>query len=253
MINERERTFNNSELFIYSTDNYSFKVERLGDLIELIDEDVRCFVHQIDEIQKNINLYDKMIDTKEQEKELNIIRQQFQIDNTETGRLWKILLKKKTTSLSEDELYNQLKVYLESKGLRIVSINHFKNNWLNPESDSMAPLNKKVFVGLCEFLELPKTYFILIQRLRNASKQSTRQSTLQMNRLLQNLFNDGCFDEGVDLNKIIANKLEDYKREHPLDELGIDERRLGENLITLVELIKPEITLKEIEIIKKTE
>ena len=253
LINERERTFNNSELFIYSTDNYSFKVERLGDLIELIDEDVRCFVHQIDEIQKNINLYDKMIDTKEQEKELNIIRQQFQIDNTETGRLWKILLKKKTTSLSEDELYNQLKVYLESKGLRIVSINHFKNNWLNPESDSMAPLNKKVFVGLCEFLELPKTYFILIQRLRNASKQSTRQSTLQMNRLLQNLFNDGCFDEGVDLNKIIANKLEDYKREHPLDELGIDERRLGENLITLVELIKPEITLKEIEIIRKTE
>ena len=184
---------------------------------------------------------------------MNIIRQQFQIDNNETGRLWKILLKKKTTLLSEDELYDQLKVYLESKGLKIVSINHFKNNWLNPESDSMAPLNKNVFVGLCEFLELPKIYFRLIQRLRNASKQSTRRSTLQMNRLLQNLFNDGCFDDGVDLNEIIANKLEDYKREHPLDELGIDERYLGENLITLVELIKPEITLKEVEIIKKTE
>ena len=251
--NERERTFNNSELFIYSTDDLSFKVERIGDIIEVIDEDIKCFVHHLDEIQKNINLYEKMIDTKQQEKELNIIRQKFQIDDAETGRLWKILLKKKALFAGEEELYETLKVHLESKGLKIVSLYHFKNNWLNPESDSMAPLNKKIFIELCEFLELPKTYFILIQRLRNAAKQSTRQSTLQMNRLLQNLFNDGCFDDGVDLSKIIVAKLDNYKREHPLDELGIDERYLGDNLIALVELIRPEIKLKEIEKFKKGE
>lgn len=251
--NERERTFNNSELFIYSTNDLNFKVERIGDIIDAMDKDVKYFVHHLDEIQKNINLYEKMIDTKQQEEELNIIRHQFQIDNTETGRLWKILLKKKTLFFDEEELYNALKVHLECKGLKIVSLYHFKNNWLNPESDSMAPLNKKVFIELCEFLRLPKTYFILIQRLRNASKQSTRQSTLQMNRLLQNLFNDGCFDDGADLNKIIVTKLDNYIREHPLDELGIDERYLGDNLIALVELIKPEITLKEIEKFKKVE
>src|SRR5690606_17556214 len=103
------------------------------------------------------------------------------------------------------------------------------------------PLSKKVFIELCTFLELPKVYFILIQRLRNVAKQSNRQSTLQMNRLLQDLFNDGYFDDGADLNKIITTKLENYKRKHPLDELGIDERYLGDNLIVLVELIKPEI------------
>ncbi|OJV81789.1 MAG: hypothetical protein BGO34_08355 [Bacteroidia bacterium 44-10] len=251
--NERERTFNKSELFIYSTDNSSFKVEKIGDIIEEIEEDDKYFVHQLDEIQERINLYEKMVDTKKLEEELNVIRQKFQIDNTETGRLWKILLRKRGLLSDEETLYDELKEYLQKKELKIVSLNHFKSNWLNPESNSIAPLNKRVFVELCEFLGIPKVYFTLIQRLKNASKQASRQSTLQMNRLLQDLFNDGCFDDGTNLTKIIAAKLESYKRKHPLDELGIDERHLGENLIALVELIKPEFTLKEIIKFKKAE
>lgn len=246
--NERERTFNSSELFVYSTHNkQTFMVEKIGDILEAIDEDDKCFLHHLEEIQENINLYEKMADTSQQEEELNIIRQQFQINDTETGRLWKVLLKQKASTNNEESLYDELKIYLERKGLKIVSLLHFKNNWLNPESDSIAPLSKKVFIELCNFLNLPKTYFILIQRLRNASKQSSRQSTRQMNRLLQDLFNDGCFDEGADISKIIVINLEKYKRKHPLDELGIDENYLVENLIVLVELIKPEIKLKEIE------
>src|SRR5699024_164883 len=107
-----------------------------------------------------------------------------------------------------------------------VSLLHFKNNWLNPESDSMAPLSKKVFIELCNFLNLPKTYFILVQRLRNISKQSSRQSTRRMNRLLQDLFNDSSFDKDVDTKNIIKTNLDKYKKEHPLDELGIDEKYL---------------------------
>ncbi len=74
-----------------------------------------------------------------------------------------------------------------------------------------------------------------------------------MNRLLQDLFNDGCFNEEADIQKNIITNLEIYKKKHPLDELGIDEKYLGENLISLVELIKPEITLKELEKFKKIE
>ena len=150
-------------------------------------------------------------------------------------------------------MYAELKTYLESKGLKIVSLHHFKNNWLTPESDSIAPLSKKVFIELCDFLNLPKIYFILIQRLRNASKKSSRQSTRQMNRLLQDLFNDGSFDNGEDIKKIITANLKSYKRKHPLDELGIDEKYLGGNLIALVELIKAEVTLKELEKFNKIE
>ena len=251
--NERERTFNSSELFIYSTNNLNFKIDKIGDIIEAIDDDVKCFVHNLDEIQESINLYEKIVDTKQQQEELNIIRQQFAVSNESTGRLWKILLNKEAQSLGESIVYDDLKKYLEAKGLKIVSLHHFKNNWLNPESDSIAPLNKNIFMELCSFLKLPKIYFILIHRIRNASKQSTRESTRQMNRLLQNLFNDGCFDDGAILSEIIPFNLENYKKKHPLDELGIDEKYLGDNLITLVELIKPEITLKEIENFKKAE
>lgn len=250
---EREKTFNSSELFIYTTDNKSFKVEKIETIIETIDEDEKYYIHHLDEIQESINLYEKMIDTTQQEEELNVIRQKFQIDENATGRLWKILLKQKASGTNEEGLFEELKNHLDSKGLKIVSFSHFKNNWLIPESSSIAPLSKKVFIELCNFLNLPKTYFILIQRLRNASKQSSRQSTRQMNRLLQDLFNDGSFDEGVDIFNIVRANLAKYIKKHPLDELGIDEKYLGDNLITLVELIKAEVTLKELEKFKKVE
>lgn len=252
--NERERTFNSSELFIYSTDDkQTLRVEKIGNILEAIDEEDKCFLHHLEETQENINLYEKMADTSQQEEELNIIRQQFQINDTETGRLWKVLLKQKAKNTNEEALFEELKNHLGNKGLKIVSLHHFKNNWLNLESESIAPLNKKVFLELCDFLNLPKTYFILIQRLRNSSKQSSRQSTRQMNRLLQDLFNDGCFDNGADINKIITANLESFKGKHPLDELGIDEKYLGKNLIALVELINTEVTLKELEKFKKVE
>jgi len=251
--NERERTFSCSELFIYSTDDLNYRVEKIGDIVETIGDEVNYSVHNLDSIQENINIYEKIIDTKQHQKELNIIRKQFNINNENDGRLWKILLKQKAQKLGEDILYDDLKKFLEKKGLKIVLLNHFKSNWINPESDSFAPLNKKVFKELCDFLELPKIYFMIIQRLRNASRLSTRQSTQQMNRLLQDLFNDGCFNDGANLSKIITSNLENYKKNHTLDELGIDESDLEDNLIALVELIIPEIKLKEIENFKKTE
>lgn len=250
---EREKTFNCSDLFIYSTDKKVFKVDKIGDIIETIDEDEKYFVHYLDEIQERINLYEKIMDRSQQDEELDVIRQRFQLDDSKTGRLWKLLLKQKVSTSNEEALYKELKNHFETKGLKIVSLHHFTNNWLNPESDSIAPISKKVFIELCNFLGLPPIYFTLICRLRNVSKQSNRQSTRQMNRLLQDLFNDSSFDESADINKIITANLENYKRKHPLDELGIDERYLGENLVALVELIKPEIVLKEMEKFKKVE
>lgn len=247
------KTFGSSDLFVYSTDSKCFRVEKIGYIIDMLDYENKYYVHNLDEIQENINIYEEIIDTNQYEKELNIIRKKFNIENETTGRLWKILLKRKAQLSGEEIVYDNLKKHLEGKGLKIVSLNHFQNNWLNPESDSIAPLSKKVFIELCNFLEIPRGYFFLIQRIKNISKQSSRQSTLRMNWLLQNLFNDGCFDDEINLNEIIIANIESYKSKHPLDELGIDEQYLADNLIALVQLIKPEITLKEIEEFKKTE
>ena len=51
--------------------------------------------------------------------------------------------------------------------------------------------------------------------------------------------------------EIINNRLAFYKSNHPLDELGIDENYLGDNLVTLTELIQPELKLMELETIEK--
>jgi hypothetical protein len=152
----------------------------------------------------------------------------------------------------EDQLYTELKKHFESKGIKIVSPFHFKNSWINPQSESIAPLSKRVFIELCEYLKIPKIYFVIIQRIRNSSKQSSRQSTRQMNQLLKDLFNDGCFDTERNSKEIINNRLDYYKANHPLDDLGIDENHLATNLVALVELIQPELKLVELETIEKT-
>lgn len=74
-----------------------------------------------------------------------------------------------------------------------------------------------------------------------------------MNQLLTDLFNDGCFNHDENARDIINNKLSFYKSNHPLDELGIDENYLAENLVTLTELIQPELKLLELETIEKIE
>ena len=250
--NQRAKTFNSSDLFIISEDNnISRKVVKIDYLVSLESDDNKVYIQNLDEIQENINIYDKIVDKKQQEEELEVIRKQFNLSDETAGRLWKVLLKNIANAKGEENLYNELKSIFESKGVKIVSQFHFKNSWINPLSESIAPLSKRVFIELCDYLKIPKIYFVIIQRIRNASKQSSRQSTRQMNQLLKDLFNDGCFDNGKNASEIINNRLAFYKSNHPLDELGIDENYLGDNLVTLTELIQPELKLMELETIEK--
>ncbi|MCX8532676.1 hypothetical protein [Chryseobacterium luquanense] len=250
--NQRAKTFNNSNLFIVSDDkNITRKVVKIDFLISLENDDSKVYVQSLDEIQDDINIYEKIIDKKQQEEELEVIRKQFNLGDETAGRLWKVLLKNLAKKLGEDALYFELKKHFETKGLKIVSQFHFKNSWINPQSESIAPLSKRTFIELCEYLKIPKIYFVIIQRIRNASKQSSRQSTRQMIQLLKDLCNDGCFDNDKNAREIITNRLGFYKSNHPLEELGIDENYLADNLVTLTELIQPELKLLELETIEK--
>jgi hypothetical protein len=156
-------------------------------------------------------------------------------------------LKNEVIKMGENPLYEEIKEYLKKKNLKIVSFSHFKNSWINPDSISMSPLSNKVFIELCNFLGIPKTYFIIMQRIKNSSKQASRQSTRQMNNLLRDLFNDGSFDDSSMTKKIIERKIDTYRKNHPLEDIGINETYLLENLVSLVELISPEIKLEQVE------
>ncbi len=250
---QRVRTAYSSDLFIITEDAKTiFKVVKIDYLLSLDNEDNKIFIQNLDEIQQNINIYDKIVDKKQQDAELEVIRKQFNFGDETAGRLWKVLLKNLAEVVGEDQLYSDLKKHFETKGIKIVSQFHFKNSWINPQSESIAPLSKRVFIELCEYLKIPKIYFVIIQRIRNSSKQASRQSTRQMNQLLKDLFNDDCFNTNRNPREIITKRLEYYKANHPLDELGIDENYLADNLVTLVELIKPELKLIELETIEKT-
>lgn len=250
---QRVRTAYGSDLLILTEDaKTQYRVVKIDYLLSLDNEDNKVFIQNLDEIQQNINIYDKIVDKKQQEAELEIIRKQFNLGDETAGRLWKVLLKNLAEVQGEDKLYSDLKKHFEIKGIKIVSPFHFKNSWINPQSESIAPLSKRVFIELCEYLKIPKIYFIIIQRIRNSTKQSSRQSTRQMNQLLKDLFNDGCFDTDRNPKEIINSRLDYYKANHPLDELGIDENHLATNLVALVELIQPELNLIELETIEKT-
>lgn len=249
---QRVKTAYSSDLFIISEDNnVTRKVAKIDYLLTTEIDDNPIFVQNLNEIQENINIYEKIVDKKQQDEELKVIRQQFNLDENTEGYLWKILLKRLADQKGEEELYNEMKAHFETKGLKMVSQFHFKNTWINPDSESIAPLSKKVFIELCEYLNIPKTYFIIIQRIRNSTRQTSSQSTRQMNLLLKDLFNDGCFDRDKNPRDIINNRLAFYKENHPLDELGIDENFLADNLVALVELIIPELNLIELETIQK--
>lgn len=251
-LNQKLKTCIASDLFIYKIESdVTRRVIKLSELYPISKQDEQIYCQNLDEIQEKINLFEKIINTNQQEEELKIIREQSRLGNVDAASIWKLLLRRKTEFLNEKELYKELKNSLEKENLRIVSFHYFKKIWLDPKSESFAPINKRVFKSLCIFLGLPKTYFFIIQRKRNASKQSSRLSTRYMNNLLKDLFNDGCFDDDAIPKKILNENITKYKIDHPLDELGIDEDHLIDDLDALVEIIKPELNLSKLEFLEE--
>lgn len=226
-------------------------MQRLDELLAIDLTEEKLYMQNIYEILSEINIYERMINVEKQEAELKIIRAQFDVDDTTPGRLWKILLKKRAEIFGTPQLYERLKLYLEHDGLTLVSFDHFVSTWIVPGSSTLTPLNKNVFRAVCDFLELPRIYYHIMQQIRNANVQATKESTRKMSSLLYDLFNDGCFDSRNDIRKRIKNNILHYKKTHPLDEISINRQNVLNDLTALVELIRPEIDLQRVISIKK--
>ncbi|MFT6127415.1 MAG: hypothetical protein ACJAVA_001905 [Flavobacteriaceae bacterium] len=242
----RSHNYHSSDLFIYKSNNI-MKVARVIDLLVLDLTEIQS----LDDITNALPIYDKLADINKQEEELDVIRKKFNIeDGEDAGRLWKVLLKRKSEDIGKESLYSEIQELLSKQKLKMVSFQHFENHWINPESSSLAPLVKKVFLSICDYLSLPKTYLILISRIKNKTKQASRNNTRKMNLLFKDLFDDGCFDNISKTREILTTKKEYYQQNHSLEELGIDENHLLENLVALVELINPEISLQKVDSIE---
>lgn len=246
--NERPHNYHTSDLFICKHCD-SITAKRAIELLNFNMAEIE--IQNLDDVTDTLPIYDKLADINKQERELDVIRKSFNIaDGNEAGRLWKLLLKRESDIKGKEVLYSEIKELLNRENLKIVSFHHFENHWINPDSESLSPLVKKVFITICNYLALPKTYIILIQRIKNKTKQASRNNTRKMNALYKDLFNDCCFDDISSTREILNEKRNYYAQNHSLEELGIDENHLLENLVALVELIYPEINLKKVDSIE---
>ncbi|MFA7447665.1 MAG: hypothetical protein WCY77_04450 [Weeksellaceae bacterium] len=253
--NNRQNTCNPSDLHIYyEDDNKEYRIQPIRWIYEELEmEDNRLSVQKLDELIEEFNPAERLIDTEQQDNDLLIIRNQFDLGEEGAGRLWKILLARKVANSSVEKLYNDLKMLFKINNLDIVSQNHFESTWINPESVSLVPRGNKTFKVLCKYLGLPTTYLRIIYTIKNRNINGRRNATRIYSKLLKDLFNDGCFDEEANPEQILFSKIEHYKTNHNLDELGIDEENPLSGLSTLIELLKPELTFKEVRSIEKRE
>ena len=254
--NKKYNTCNPSDLMIYFEEsNTEKRIQPIKWIYDNLDVDEnRLYVQKLDELIDEFNPAEKLIDTVQQEKDLEILRNQFDLGDETAGRLWKILLARKVHGSAIEFVYDELKSLFTQNNLNMVSISYFECTWINPESESLVPKGNKAFKVLCNYLDLPPEYLRIIYTIKNRNISGRRNATLIYSRLLKDLFNDGCFDEQAILNQILIQRINYYKNHHNLDELGIDEDKPVEGLVTLVELLKPEINnllFREVKSIQK--
>lgn len=246
-------TCNPSELIIYREgESYQIRIASVKWIYENIDfsNNLLC-VQKLDDLIVDFNPAEKIIDTVQQNNDLQIIKQQFEISEEDAGRLWKILLNRKVKKYGVSQIYEELKTLLKRNNLDIVSQNHFESTWIEPTSESLVPRGNKVFKVICDYLELPITYRRIIYTIKNRTITGKRNATRIYSKLLKDLFNDGCFDEEANPQQKLSDKIDYYKYNHNLDELGIDEDNPIDSLKTLIELIQPELCFNKVRNIQK--
>jgi hypothetical protein len=255
LYNQKPKSFHSSALLIFTEKNqYKPKIERAKWLFDNLDFDDSSYkIQNLDELLDEFNPAEKLIDTTQQEIELEIIRQQLGLGNISAGAIWKTLLRNKTVEFGIESIYAELKSIFDLNKISLVSEHHFRNSWINIDSQSLMPRGNWIFKCLCDFLGLNNNYRLILYRLKNNSISGKIEATKKYSNLLKDLFKDGCFDENIVLQTILEPKIQYYRNNHSLDELGIDEENPISGLVTLIELIQPELRLIDLETIEKIE
>lgn len=246
--NSRSRFYNASETFVVKHQGEdTLEVHTLKELLEESLDHME--VQQLNLLYADFNLFETLAKNKLPDSLLIQVNQRFNVEaGTDVKSLWKILLSRKAEELGITQLYEYLAETMNSRRLSFVTMHTFKEGWLNPKSRSLAPREKKTFLLLCEYLELPASYFNAMIMFRNAEKRSARSSNRQMDVLIAELINDGCFNENSDSKSILVLNQHKYLLSHrdEFESIGFDTKNIVDELATLVALLKPRIQLSPI-------
>lgn len=248
--NGAKRTFVSSEPCIYRlASSTTLKVDRIENLAGLSTYQKDMDLQRLEDLYANFNIYERIANKEREETELKVIRANLGIGANEPPRkLWKVILKRKVDKDTAPVVYSEIKELLTQNGLGMVSFDTFVNCWIDPQNESLLPRGTKIFRTLCEFLQLPRSYFRIMLRLKNVEIQSSRKSSKQMDDLLSDLINDGCFTG--DHCQILTQQRKKYISKHNFEEIGIPDDAVITELAALVELLRPLIDLQSIDTIE---
>ena len=251
--NQRTKTYHSSDYIIFSEINSDKpRIDRVKWFYENIDlEDTKYKIQKLDELLDEFNPAERLIDTTQQEKELEIIRKELGLESETAARIWKILLRKKADNIGVDSLYEELNSLFIKNNIPLVRKSYFVDSWINFETTTLMPRGNKVVKVLFDYLNLNINYRLILYRLKNASISGKIEATKKYSRLLKDLFYDGCFDEHAPLKSIIESRIQYYQNNYSLEELGIDNESPFSGLTTLIQLIQPELKLTELENIER--
>lgn len=260
-IDQRERYvlkfYEHKPRIVYGSDLYisiyvgSFKVKRIDELQAEVEHGIELNLQDLDEIHPEVNFYGNKLVKNLNRQELSIVLRRHGLEDETSGRLWKILLRRRADTDGEEQLYEALKDHLRTMGLSIVSFDRFKSYWISPLSDTICPSKNLVFKAICDFLSIDSVYYSHTIRERNA-RYPLGQMTRKWILLYKDMFNDGFFDDGVTIGALIERRLHYYKINHSLDDLGISEEQIKDSLDILVQLIKEEIAPLRVEYLRKS-
>jgi hypothetical protein len=251
LFKNKSRSYHPADLFVILTfENNQLSVSRLDDLCEKYENEKEMLIkiQLIEELYSEYNPFEIIANVDREKSELMIIRDRFNIDAEESeGRLWKIILKRKSFEKGIDTIYGEVDSLMKKNNTYLVSQNTFENSWINTDSNTLIPREKKVFKLLCEYLGLPSTYFRIMRRLKNVEIQATRKNNEHMNNLLSDLINDGCFYDNANVFKILTENKEKYLDDHDIEELGIGKEQMIEDLEAFIDLLVPNMHLLFVE------
>jgi hypothetical protein len=246
----RHKTVYGSDLYISSYSG-SFKVKRIDELQADEGDGMELHLQDLDEIHAAVNFYGNKKVKNLYGHELSIVLRRYGLEDEASGRLWKVLLRRRADIEGEEALYETLKDRLGLQSLPIVSPHRFINYWITPLSDTICPANNRVFKAICDFLSIDSVYYSHTIRERNA-RYPLGQMTRKWILLYKDMINDGFFDDGVNLGASIERRSHYYKTKHPLDDLGISEEHLKGSLDILAQLIKEELAPLRVEYLRKS-
>ncbi len=228
-------------LVLKRKDDLHLQTIRAEELIEF-DDYSDISVQTLESLFEDLNLFRI---TEEEEMEIKKLKEDHGIPaNQVETRLWKELLRRKANSETPSQVFSDLSSLAKGIKAQMVSNGYFENEWLEPQSNSLIPRNKRMFKVICNYLNLPEVYFRVMLKKRAREKRLTRISNSKMNRLFIQLIEYGLFDDPP------VESSSEFWREvasvNDLEEIGITSANRDMELSALVDLARPNLDLERI-------